>query len=87
VYFHPPELPASYEQGAYRYETMALGEICTQVPELVDTLCRYMQRDCAIEDEYRKRVDEFFAHHDLENAERIYRVGRRIQDGGPKRQG
>jgi hypothetical protein len=87
VYFHPPELPASYEQGAYRYETMALGEICTRVSELVETLCRYMQRGCAIDDEYRARVDAFFAHHDHDNAERIYQVGRRVQAAGPKRQG
>ena len=24
IYFHPDELPPSYDEGAYKYETMAL---------------------------------------------------------------
>ena len=73
VYFHPDELPPSYEEGAYKYETMALGEIVKTVESLVEKLCDYMENNCEIKPEYRKRVDGFFKYHDHSNCERIYR--------------
>lgn len=72
VYFHPEELPPSYEEGAYKYETMSLGEIVKESDKLVDTLCEYMKNDCKIKPEYEKRIDKFFKYHDYNNCKRIY---------------
>ena len=72
VYFHPDELPASYDEGAYKYETMALGEIIKTTDELVDKLCEYMDNNCNIKPEYKERIDKFFVHHDHNNCKRIY---------------
>lgn len=72
IYFHPDELPPSYEEGEYKYETMALGEIVKTNDELVDLLCEYMKDKCRIKDEYKKRVDGFFKYHDYNNCKRIY---------------
>lgn len=72
IYFHPDELPPSYEEGAYKYETMALGEIVKSREVLIDKLCEYMKNDCEIKPEYKKRIDEFFSYHDNNNCERIY---------------
>lgn len=72
VYFHPKELPPSYEEGEYKYETMALGEIVDNSERLVETICEYMNNECKIKDEYKERVDKFFKYHDYNNCERIY---------------
>jgi len=83
VYLHVPELPAAYSEGSYRYDTMALGDICHDVDSLVDTVCEYMRTDCALKDEYRKRIDKFFAFHDRSSSARIYDLGRTIQRALP----
>lgn len=72
VYFHPPELPPSYDEAVYQYNKHALGDITTDVQQLVDLLCEYMQNDCAIKPKYRKRVDNFFYFHDRKNSKRTY---------------
>ncbi len=72
IYFHPDELPPSYEEGEYKYETMALGEITKNIEETIDLLCEYMKNDCKVKDEYKKRIDKFFKYHDYNNCKRIY---------------
>ena len=72
IYFHPNELPPSYEEGEYKYETMALGEITKTIKETIDLLCEYMENECKIKDEYKERIDKFFKYHDHNNCKRIY---------------
>lgn len=72
VYFHPPKLPASYDEAVYKYENHALGDIVHESDELVDLVCEYMENDCKIKPKFKARVDEFFYHHDLNNSQRIY---------------
>ena len=69
---HSAELPAQYESGGLIYETMGFGPICRNHQEIVDTLCRYMQNNCQMEDLYKKRADDFFAYDDFNNCQRIY---------------
>ena len=72
IYLHPDELPPSYEEGAYKYETMALGEIVKNSDQLIKLVCDYMNNDCKIKNEYKKRIDKFFNYHDFNNCKRIY---------------
>lgn len=73
VYYHPTALPASYNEGfGYHMATDALGEIVHEEKELVDLLIQYMSEDCQLHPEYRKRIDNFFYHHDHNNCQRIY---------------
>lgn len=72
VYFHSDELPPSYEEGEYKYETMALGEIVKEQDKLVELLCEYMKDECKIKEEYKERIDKFFKYHDFNNCKRIY---------------
>jgi CDP-glycerol glycerophosphotransferase (TagB/SpsB family) len=72
VYFHPPELPPSYDEAVYRYEDDALGEIVCGKDDLVDALIHYMGNGCRIKGLYEERIDSFFYHHDHNNCERIY---------------
>lgn len=72
IYFHPDELPPSYEEGEYKYETMSLGDITRNNEETVDLLCEYMENDCKIKEKYKERIDQFFKYHDNNNCKRIY---------------
>ena len=72
VYFHPEELPPHYADGGFSYETQGFGEICTRMETLVDTVCGYLENDCAVKAVYRARQDDFFAYSDRENCRRIY---------------
>ena len=76
IYFHPNELPPSYDEGAYKYDTMSLGEIVKNKDELIDLLCEYMHNKCQIKGEYKKRIDKFFKYHDDNNSKRIYDIAK-----------
>ena len=72
IYYHPNELPPSYDEGAYKYSTMALGEIVSKEDELIRRICEYIDNECKIKNEYKNRIDKFFKYHDYNNCERIY---------------
>lgn len=72
IYFHPDKLPPSYEEGEYKYESMALGEITKTNEDTVDLLCEYIKNECKIKDKYRERINKFFKYHDYNNCKRIY---------------
>ena len=73
VYLHHQDIPEHYEEGTFFYDTMGFGEICRTNEELIEVLCRYMERDCRMEPEYRRRADDFFTFSDHRNCERIYK--------------
>lgn len=72
VYYHPNVLPPFYEEGVFRYSDMAFGEICKNEETLIDTLCEYMENNCACKEFYRKRADDFFAFDDFDSCKRIH---------------
>ena len=57
VYLHHNDIPQHYEEGTFHYKTMGFGEICHTNDELIDVLCEYMKRDCAMPQKYRARED------------------------------
>lgn len=86
VYYHPTALPPSYDEGfGYHMETDALGEIVHEEEELVDLLIQYMSEGCQLHPEYRRRVDDFFYHHDRNNCQRIYEAVRDFYDKKQKK--
>jgi len=72
VYYHPEELEAHYEEGVFKYDTMAFGEIVKRKDELVDLLIDYMKSGCVMKGEYRQRADDFYEYDDFGNRERVY---------------
>jgi CDP-glycerol glycerophosphotransferase (TagB/SpsB family) len=72
VYLHHREIPQHYEEGTFFYETMAFGEICHELDELVDLLTDYMSEGCRMKAQYVQRADDFFAYNDHDNCKRIY---------------
>ncbi len=72
VYFHPETLPPQYEEGGLKYDTMGFGPVCVNEEQVVDELCEYMQNNCQLKEEYRERINRFFAFHDTDNCKRVY---------------
>lgn len=74
LYYHPKELPPQYTEGVYKYETMSFGPIITEYDDIVASLCEYIENDCKMTNEYKARVDDFFAYTDRSNCERIMKI-------------
>lgn len=79
VYFHPTELPPHYGDGGFSYGEQGFGEICTDMENLTETLCAYMENGCMLKEEYRRRQDAFFAYSDRESCRRIYEDAQQYQ--------
>ena len=60
-----------YTKGYFDYERDGFGEVTYDLDSTVDTLIDYMKNDCKLKDEYRERIDRFFAFNDQNNCERI----------------
>ena len=71
VYYHPEELPPTYENSHFSYEKDGFGPIVSNREELVAALCKYMRSGCQIEPQYENRIEKFFPYTDDKNCERI----------------
>ena len=85
VYLHHEDIPQHYEEGTFHYRTMGFGEICHTNQELIDILCRYMEHNCEMPEEYRAHADDFFYYSDHHNCERIYQEMIKYQNRKEKR--
>lgn len=61
-----------YEKGYFDYERDGFGEVETDYEATVDRLIEYMENGCKLKDEYRARIDGFFAFNDRENCRRVF---------------
>ena len=61
-----------YVKGYFDYDRDGFGEVETEYEATVDRLIEYMQNGCKLKDEYRARIDAFFAFDDRENCRRVY---------------
>ena len=61
-----------YETGYFDYERDGFGEVEKTLEATVDRMIEYMQNDCRLKDEYRARIDSFFAFADKNNCRRVY---------------
>lgn len=75
LYFHADHdefFSRQYTSGYYDWERDGFGEVETSVDALVTRLIEYMDNECAMKQEYQKRVDDFFAFTDKGNCRRVY---------------
>ena len=56
----------------FDYENMGFGEVITEHDKIVEKVIEYMGNDCIMKEEYKHRVDDFFAYHDKNNSKRVY---------------
>ena len=57
--------------GYFNYREHGFGEVVETVDDTVDLIISYMQNDCRLKDEYREKIDNFFAFNDKNNCQRI----------------
>lgn len=57
--------------GYFDYEPNGFGEVLYDLPDTIDTLISYIENDCRMKEEYRKRVEAFFKYTDHACCERI----------------
>ena len=62
----------SWGKGYFTYREDGFGPITNTVEQTVDKLIHYMENDGQMEEEYVKKVDDFFAYTDRNNCERVY---------------
>ena len=68
-----------YVPGYFDYDRDGFGEVETEYEATVDRLIEYMENDCRLKDEYRARIDGFFAYNDRENCRRVYEKIRELE--------
>ncbi len=60
------------ENGYFNYDTMGFGDVVESEDELVEKIIDYINKDCEMEEVYKKRVDDFFKFRDRNNSKRCY---------------
>lgn len=58
--------------GYFEYERDGFGEVEYDLESTVDRIIEYMENGCELKDEYRQRIDKFFAFNDKNNCKRVY---------------
>ena len=61
-----------YAEGYFDYERDGFGEVEYTLEGTVERLVEYMENGCQLKDEYRRRIDGFFAFDDQNNCQRVY---------------
>ena len=61
-----------YLKGYFDYVRDGFGEVEYDLDSTVDRIIEYMGNGCLLKDEYRKRIDTFFAFHDRQCCERVF---------------
>ncbi len=68
-----------YVRGYFDYDRDGFGEVETDYEKTVDRLIEYMKNGCRLKDEYRARIDRFFAFDDQQNCRRVYEKLKELQ--------
>ena len=71
IYYHPVD-DYHYEESYFDYETMGFGEVIGSEDDLLSKIEGYVENGCVMEEEYQKRVDDFFTYRDKNNCKRVY---------------
>ncbi|MEV1330586.1 CDP-glycerol glycerophosphotransferase family protein [Micromonospora costi] len=60
-----------YRKGYFEAREDGFGPVCETAEETVDAIVRYLENGCVREDEYTRRVADFFAVQDRNNCQRV----------------
>ena len=61
-----------YQEGYFDYERDGFGEVVYNLEDTVNKMIEYMTNECKLKEEYRVRIDNFFAFNDRNNCQRVY---------------
>lgn len=60
------------ENAYFNYKTMGFGDVFEEEDEIVDKVIEYINRNCEMEEIFKRRVDKFFKFRDKNNSKRCY---------------
>ena len=61
-----------YEKGYFDYFENGFGPVVVEKDDIVDAILNALDNDCALDDFYRKRADDFFSFNDKNNCKRVF---------------
>lgn len=56
----------------FDYKTMGFGEVIKKEDDLIKLIKDYLDNDCEMKENYKKRVDKFYKYNDQNNSKRVY---------------
>ena len=62
----------TFKEGYFDYERDGFGEVETTLEGVIQRMIEYIENDCRMKEQYRKRADRFFAFRDQKNCQRLY---------------
>ena len=68
------------EDSYFDYDIDGFGPVTRTLKETVDAIIRYMENDCQMEPEYRRRADVMFGFSDYESSKRIFEGARALSE-------
>ena len=63
---------------SFSYDEDGFGEVFFDEEKLIEAVKTSYEGGFTMDEKYKKRVDEFFAHHDNGNCDRVYREIKKI---------
>ena len=51
---------------------MGFGEVIKKEDDLIKLIKDYLDNDCEMKENYKKRVDKFYKYNDQNNSKRVY---------------
>ena len=72
VIYYQPDDDYNFEEGYFKYKTMGFGEVVKDEETLIDITGKYLENNCQMKEEYKKRVDTFYKYNDKNNCRRVY---------------
>jgi len=61
-----------YKSGYFDYEKDGFGKVIENEDEIIDDIKYYLNNDCKIDEEYKKKIEETFLYTDNNNSKRVY---------------
>ncbi len=60
-----------FKAGYFDYEENGFGEVLYDLKSAEDCIIEYMEQNCKLKEQYRKRINEFFCFDDRNNCSRV----------------
>ncbi|MGN0393934.1 MAG: CDP-glycerol glycerophosphotransferase family protein, partial [Coprococcus sp.] len=68
----------TYDEGYWDYKEDGFGPVCESYEATVDEIIKAVNNDCAIDEQYAKRINRFYDAFDNNNCQRVYEAIREL---------
>ena len=64
----------TYTKGYFDDERDGFGPVCYNYEDTVNSIIKYIENDCKMDEKYEKRVNDFYYRFDTDNCKRVYKA-------------